>query len=133
MQEEFQIKQINDYEYFVNDVSITFTKDHVIRIITVGEASEKEALAVKEIIQKLSDLAEDKVNVLIDLTQALKPSPKARKVFLSLDDHHKIMKFAMFGAHPVAKVLAHFLLGITNRKDVRFFNTAEEALEWFKS
>ena len=44
----------------------------------------------------------------------------------------KIGKIAMFGMHPVARVVASFVMGVTNKEDMRFFKSKEDALLWLK-
>ena len=47
-------------------------------------------------------------------------------------ENEKIGKVALFGLHPVARVIAAFIMGITRKKDMRFFKSKEEALAWLK-
>ncbi len=41
-------------------------------------------------------------------------------------------KVALFGLHPVARVVASFFMGATKKKDMRFYKTRGEALAWLK-
>jgi hypothetical protein len=41
-------------------------------------------------------------------------------------------KMAYFGMHPVARVIASFMMGVTRKQNMRFFKTREEALAWLK-
>ena len=41
-------------------------------------------------------------------------------------------KIALFGIHPVARVIASFVMGATKKKDIRFFKSREEAFLWLK-
>ena len=70
--------------------------------------------------------------MLIDITKAKKQSPEARMTWKELSEHEKIEKIALFGLHPVARVLASFIIGQSKKKDMRFFKTKEEALAWLK-
>ena len=47
-------------------------------------------------------------------------------------EDEKIGKVALFGLHPVARVIASFVMGVTKKEDMRFFRTKEEALAWIK-
>jgi len=107
-------------------------EDNILYVTNVGEVDEKMAIAIKEVVLKLMNVAEGKVHTLTDLNMAGKTSPAARKVFQELADHEKQGKNAFFGLHPVARVLASFFMGISKKKDMRFFKTKEEALEWLK-
>ena len=72
------------------------------------------------------------MNVFIDLNKAGKGSPEARKIWKKLTENEKTGRVAFFGLHPVARVLASFTMGVSKNKDMRFFKTREEALEWLK-
>ena len=85
---------------------------------------------MKEASDQLKNLVEGEVNVLIDLNQVGQPSPEARKIGQEAFDDEKVGKVALFGLHPVARVIASFVMGVTKKKDMRFFKTKEEALAW---
>ena len=81
---------------------------------------------------KLANMVDGKVNCLVDLNSAGKPSVEARKVGMEGFRNKKFGKIALIGSHPVAKVLAFFVMGVIKKKDMRFFKTKEEALKWLK-
>ena len=107
-------------------------EDNILYVTVVGEVDEKVAIACREAAFKLMNIVEGKVNVLIDVNKAGKQSPEARKVWTELSEHEKFGKVALFGLHPVARVLASFVMGVSKKKDMRFFKTKEEALAWLK-
>ncbi|MBE3122383.1 MAG: STAS/SEC14 domain-containing protein [Thermoplasmata archaeon] len=78
------------------------------------------------------NMVKGKVNILVDLNQFGKASPESRKIFKEISEYEKTGKVAIFGTHPVARVLASFVMGITKKKDMRFFKTKEEAYAWLK-
>jgi len=47
-------------------------------------------------------------------------------------EHERTGKVALFGLNPVARVIASFVMGVTRKKDMRFFKTREEALAWLR-
>jgi len=62
-----------------------------------------------------------------------KNEPGARLIWSQISDEENTNKVALFGMHPVARVLASFVMGITNRNNQRFFKTKEEAVNWLVS
>lgn len=70
--------------------------------------------------------------VLIDLHQSTEFSSAARKVWVEFLQNDKIKKTAFFGGNVFVKTLATFVIAATGKKDIKFFNTGEEAVAWFK-
>ena len=104
----------------------------MIHAIMVGEVDEKTAHRHSEAGLKILSMIEGPVNVLIDINKQGKLSPEARRAFKELAENEKAGKVAIFGLHPVARVLASFFMGTTKKRDIRFFKTKEEALAWLK-
>jgi hypothetical protein len=75
-------------------------------------------------------LTEEKISYLIDLNKCGKNSPEARQIWNQLSDDEKTNKVAIFGIHPVARVLANFSMGTSKNKNQHFFKTQEEAMTW---
>jgi len=98
----------------------------------VGELDEETQIGINESGYKLMNTVEGKVHALVDLNKAGKVSPKARKRQVEISEHEKTAKVALFGLHPVARVVASFFMGVSRKKDMRFFKTREEALAWLK-
>jgi hypothetical protein len=121
-----------DNEIRIGENRLHLTEDNIICIVNIGEIDEKTALAMKEAVLGLMNRVEGKVHTLTDLNKAGKTSPEARKVFKELALHEKQGKNAFFGMHPVARVLTAFFMGLSPKKDIRFFKTKEEALAWLK-
>ncbi len=119
-------------EIMVGENRIYLGEDNVLDIINVGEIDEKTAIAMKEAIQKLMNMAEGTVYTLTDLTKAGKTTPEARKVFKTFIEPGARGKIAYLGMSPVARVLAYFVMGSSRKEDMRFFKTREEALAWLK-
>jgi hypothetical protein len=59
-------------------------------------------------------------------------SAKARRFGKTGFEKEETGKVALIGMHPVARVLASFVIGMTRKEDLRFFKTEEEALAWLK-
>ena len=121
-----------DREIWVGENRLYLGEDNTLHISDVGKVDEKIAILGKNAAFKLISMVEGKVNVFIDINQAGKQSPEARKIWKEFSEHEKFGKIALFGMHPVARVLASFVMGTTKKKDLRFFKTKEKALAWLK-
>ena len=127
-----EIKQISEREIWVGENRLYLDENNILNIINIGEIDEKIAIKMKEAVRKLTNMVDGKVHTLTDLNKAGKTTPKARKIFQELADQGGTRKTALFGMHPVARVLASFVMGVSKKEDLRFFKTKEEALAWFK-
>lgn len=121
-----------DREIRIGESSYCLGEYNIIHAIEVGVMDEQKATAIKEAYLKVLDIAKGKVNILVDLNKAKKPSAKARKILNEINEHERVDKVAHFGMHPVARVIASFLIGFSKKKEIRFFKTKEEALTWLK-
>ncbi len=127
-----EIKQVSEREIWVGENKLYLGEDNILDITNVGEIDEKTAIAMKEALLKLMNMVEGKVHTLTDLNKAGKQSLKARKIKQEISESSKTGKLAVFGSHPVARVIASFIMGVTRKKDMRFFKTEEEAIVWLK-
>ena len=125
MEEKEREIQIGENRFYLGE-------DNIIYATIVGEQDAKIATLFNKATLKLMNMVEGKVNVLTDNNRAGKTSPEARKIFQELLKHEKYGKLAIFGLHPVSRVLASFFMGFSKKKDMRFFKTREEALTWLK-
>ena len=121
-----------DREIGIDKNRLYLDEDNIACFVMAGGNDEKNAMALKEAFLKLVDMLEGKVNALGDLNKSGKQSPAARKIWKELSENKKLAKIALFGMHPVARVVASFVMGVTDKKDMRFFKTREEALAWLK-
>ena len=121
-----------DREIWVGGNRVYLGEDNILCLTILGEVDEKIEIGINEACLKLMNMVEGKVNTLVDLNKAGKTSPGARMRQKEISEHEKVGKVALFGLHPVAKVLASFFMGISKNKDMRFFKTKEEALAWLK-
>ena len=128
MSEDIEVREINDKEIWVNTNKFALIHENIIYVTAVGEQTTEFARKQADICKKMSGLIEGKLNYLIDLNKAGKNSPEARKMWKTLTEDDNTEKVAMFGLHPVAKVLASFVMGISSGNKMRFFSTKEEAI-----
>jgi len=115
---------------FVGD-STAYIDDHnIVHITAIGDTDDASAQQIRSVALGYMEGLEGPVDCIIDMNTAGKPSSKARKIFKELSDHHRINKVALFGIHPVAEVLASFMIGISRRRNIRFFRSKDEAMDW---
>ena len=119
------VKWIGDSNYYI--------EGNTLHISAAGDVDDTVASAVREAALDVMQRSDEKVNCVIDLNKAGKQSAKARQVYRELGEHPKAGKIALFGMHPVARVLAAFVIGLIQTQNVRFFKTQEEALAWLKA
>ena len=122
----------NEREIWVGESRTYLGEDNIIYVTAAGSPDEKMAIANKEAAVKLASMVEGKVNVLLDVTAVGKQSTEARKVWKEYNEYEKFGKLALVGLHPVAQVVASFVMGTSKKKDMRLFKTKQEALVWLK-
>jgi len=132
MEEKAEIREVSEREVWVEEERLCLGEDNIFYVTSDGAVDEKMAIKIKEITLKFMRMAEGKMHLLIDLNKAGKQSLEARKTWDELSEHEKCGKVALFGLHPVARVIASFAMGISKKKDMRFFKTKEDALAWLK-
>ena len=121
-----------DRELWVGESRFYLGEDNIIYSNIVGDIDADTAIAMDNATLTLMNMIEGKVNVLTDNNKAGKPSSAARKIMQEFILHKKYGRLAIFGLHPVSRVLASFFIGFSKKKDMRFFKTREEALVWLR-
>jgi len=119
-------------EVRIGNTGICLDEDNILHITSFGDIDEETAKTIFDACAEMAAPTAGIVDILIDLNHCGTVSAKARrfaKVSFEKDDTGKV---ALFGLHPVARVLASFVIGVTRKKDLRFFKTEEEALAWLK-
>lgn len=118
---------------FIGHQKVTISDDNIVYIESIGDIDEQLALKIQKFVQEFGKTINTRINLFIDLNKSGKPSAAARKIFQDINDYDITGKIAFWGIHPVARVLAAFIMGITKKKAIRFFNSREKALEWLKN
>jgi len=121
---------------FIENNKITIHNKHnlVYHVITIGEQTDEMASAHYEIVSELLSKSDKKIQFLVDLNRCGKNSPKARDTWRFLSNMEQTDKVAIFGLHPVAKVLASFVMGkLISMNKYRFFSTEEDAKNWLNN
>jgi len=123
-----------DREVWVEGSRFYLGKDDILYATIVGEIDNKLALEFKDATLKFNRIrkSDGRMNILVDNDRSGKISSNARKVIKELCESRKTGKVAIYGMNPVARVIASFLMGVTRKKDMRFFETREKALAWIK-
>ncbi len=122
-----------DREIWVGENRLYLGEDNILYITPFeGDMDEKLATEACRAALGLQNMIEGKINALIDLNKAGKQSAGARQRWKEWNDNEKTGKVVYIGLHPVARVLASFVMGVTRKRDMRFFKTREEALAWLK-
>lgn len=127
-----EIKQVSEREIWIGESRLYLGEDNILYETLVGKQDLEIVIAIQEASDKLKSLVEGKVNALVDLNKTEQPTLEARKAGRERLEEEGTGKVAMFGMHPVARVLASFIMGITKKKDMRFFNSRDKALVWLK-
>ncbi len=127
-----EIKQVSEREIWVGENRFYLAEDDIIYITIVGDVDKDIAIACRDAPYKLADMIEGKAHLIIDLNNAGHQSSEARKIGQEAFENENLGKIAYHGLHPVARVIASFLMGVSKKEDVRFFKTKEDALAWLK-
>ena len=121
-----------DREVRIGENKLYFGPDNILYTTIIGDADATTAMAIKAADAKFKDMAEGKVNVLVDVSKIGKSSPEASEMWKEVSRHEKTGKIAVFGMSPAKKTLGSLALKLTRAKDTRVFVTREEALAWLK-
>ncbi len=127
-----EIRYINDKELAIGENRCVVLNNNIIFITAIDEQTDEIARLQEEGNTKLREQVKGKVSYLIDLNQAGKSTPEARKIWNKLSEDQGTHKVALYGMHPVARVLASFVMTITKKNEMEFFKTKEAALAWLK-
>jgi hypothetical protein len=118
--------------FWIGENRVYLRDDDIIQFTIVGDQDEKTVICLKEASNKLKSMVGGRPNVLVDLNRVGKPTQGARRIGKERLDDDRVGKVALFGLHPVARVIASFVISVTRKKDMRFFKTKEEALLWLR-
>ena len=131
-EKEVETKQVSEREFWVGESRYYLGEDDIFYETIVGKQDEKTIIAALAAHNRFKNMVDGKMKMLIDINKAGQLSSGARKIGRETLEDEKVGKVALFGLHPVARVIASFVMGVTRKKDMRFFKTKEQALEWLK-
>lgn len=125
------LERISNMEFKVGENIIRIIEDSILYIEVIGEQTDEYADAIKKNYEYIFSLFPGKIKQLINLNKSGKSSKASRDVFKKLNEHERTEKVAVYGIHPVARVLAAFVTGLTS-KNIMFFTNEKDALTWLK-
>ncbi|MDD5528659.1 MAG: STAS/SEC14 domain-containing protein [bacterium] len=117
-------------EILIGKHTVCLGEDNILYITIVGDIDEEKIEILFETISKLLEMGKGKVSVLVNISKAKKPSVKTRNHIAQFHTNKKVGQIAIFGLTPVAKVMSAFAVGITKKRNIKFFDTKESALAW---
>lgn len=123
---------LSNREIWIGKSKVRLGEYNILHVTVLGEQNGEDARAAVEGFEKITHVVKGKIHHLVDLNKGGKQSREARKYWHKLSEHERTGKIALHGMHPVARILASFVMGATGKKDLRFFKTKEEALVWLK-
>ncbi|MBN2348383.1 MAG: hypothetical protein JXJ22_06075 [Bacteroidales bacterium] len=132
MGQKLELEQISEKEFRVGETRIILLTNNILYIEAVGEQTDEHAAVIRKNYKTIYSLFPGKVKQLVNLNQSGKSSPAARVIYKEMNEYELTEKVAVFGMHPVARVLAAFVTSVTSTKNIKFFSTEEEALLWLK-
>ncbi len=127
-----EIVKISENEYFFGTDKVTHIGNSILVVETQGDQTPELVDLIKNNYHEFFNLFGGKVKLLVDLDHIGKNPPVARRLWTEVARDPLTTKLAVYGMHPVARVLASFIMGTTHISKYRFFESKEEALNWLK-
>lgn len=103
---------------------------NIISITINGDVDTAAAVKFTEVTEGFLQSAGQKLHMLIDLNKAGNASLEARHEGKARMADDRIAKIAYFGLHPVARMIAFFMIELARNNKMRFFGTEEAARQW---
>jgi len=119
-------------KYQVGGDTMYIRDGNIIHVVVVGYQSHEFALEVKAKCMELANQIVGRHHYLIDLNKCGKNDAAARKIWKELSGNVKTGRVATFGMNPVSRVIANFVIGTYEGKNIRFFKNEKDALVWLK-
>lgn len=131
-EKKIEIKYLSEKEAIIGQSRVSIIYNNII-FVEANETPDKEiALAHYNLYKQLSKRISGEIRLLVDLNSTGKISSEAKKIWKTIIEDESTGRAALFGLHPVAKVIASFVIGVTKRNNIRFFNNKEDALRWLR-
>ncbi len=108
----------------------------ILRVAFTGHIEAEDMAGYSRAYEEMRDTAQDvdKIHFLVDVSEAGKGSAAARRAmtewFRAPDP--QAGKTAIVGANRYMRVLTSFVIKATGKKDMRLFDSAEDALVWLR-
>lgn len=130
MDEKLVAEKVACSEFWVGPTQVRLTEGNLLNIKAVGPQTYDTAVAHLNIFEQIYHEVNEPLNFVIDLNDAGKNSSEARKVWKDVSEHKFTCKVALVGIHPVARVIAGFVMSISLSSKMQFFSSREKALKW---
>jgi hypothetical protein len=127
-----EIKQVSDKEFLVGQSRLFIDSDGIVNMVIVGVIDGNMSGMMTEVFFKLTKTIAGEKRLLVDINDTRSVSREARKNAQQTFEVDKKIKLAAFGLHPVARMIATFVIGALQKKYMRFFKNREDALAWLK-
>ncbi len=127
---ELVVRKVTDTDYCIGLSQVSLTAENIVYVWAVGPQTSETALAHIDLYRQLYQEINKPLNFIIDLNEAGKNSPEARKAWKDVAEDVITCKVALVGIHPVARVLAGFVMSITGAAKIQFFSTRDRAIRW---
>jgi hypothetical protein len=124
------IQRVGDREYRIAENKVFLRDGNILFVEAHGGQTDEIAGAHLELHDQFCQQLPGKINYLIDLNDAGKSSSEARKIWQKISEADRTRKVSLFGIHPVARILATFVMGVVNKREIRFFTSRQEAQDW---
>ena len=118
-------------EIWAGQNRLCLNSDNIISETIVGTDDEKTATASLTVFNNLMKLTDGRVNILIDINRAGKPSREARDIRQQAFNNENVDRVAIVGMNPVANVLGRYLIAVSQKREMRIFKHQDDAVKWF--
>ena len=112
-----------------NDV---WCKDGIVHYTIAAPVDEKDAIRLDTTGAEFINRGEASF-VLINIQQSINFSSGARRVWVKFLQNPKTKKAAIYGGNIFVRTLASFVIAATGKTNIKFFETEQQALDWFHS
>ncbi len=126
-----EIRNVKENQlWLVSNNKVILNEGKVVHIVVNGPQNHEIATAHFKLHQQIASMPGGKVSYLVILDEAGKFFPEARKIWNEIGNRADTRKIAFLGSHPVAKVLADFLMIGAEKPKLQYFDDKQSALEW---
>jgi hypothetical protein len=126
-----EIRSVKENQFWlIGNNKAVLGEGNIIHIVVSGPQDHDIVHAHFKLHRQITALVNSKVSYLINLDEAGKFSPDARKLWNDIADRTDTLRIAFIGSHPVARVFADFIIIASERFNMQFFDHIDEAVAW---
>ncbi len=119
-------------EIIIGQCRLHLRADNILQETVAGYFDHKTAIELIQAAEKLRSMVDGKVNILTNIENIVTADPKSLDVAKAAIEDEKVRKQAFVGQNPIAVFVASQFMRSTQKKNMAFFKTEEEALKWLK-